>query len=141
MGTDIGPGLRNQPCKAVFTLEKPIAHPKGSVIVVWLSENHGGVRSDNNRSLNLGRLRLSVTSAREAVADPVPIKVREILSVPRDQRTPQQASLVFSYWRTTVPEWKEATARHAHPDERRFPEAWPRSRWRSPRFPAPDGQG
>ena len=41
-------------------------------------------------------------------ADPVPSSVREILAIPPEQRTAAQTAAVFSYWRTTVPEWKEA---------------------------------
>jgi hypothetical protein len=37
--------------------------------------------------------------------------VREILAIPRDKRTAAQTSTVFSHWRTTVPEWKEANDR------------------------------
>ncbi len=111
--TDIGPGLRNQPFKAVFRLEKPIQNPQGSVIVVWLTQNHGGWNSDDNQSVNLGRLRLSVTNAPDAVADPVPMKVREILTIPAAARAPQQTALLFSYWRTTVPQWNEANDRIA----------------------------
>jgi hypothetical protein len=39
-------------------------------------------------------------------ADPLPKKVREILAIARDKRTPDQVAAVFSYWRTTG--WKEA---------------------------------
>jgi hypothetical protein len=42
------------------------------------------------------------------VADPVPAAVREILAMPRDKRTAEQQATVFSYWRTTVPEWADA---------------------------------
>ena len=31
--------------------------------------------------------------------------------IPREQRTPAQVAAVFSYWRTTVPEWKDANDR------------------------------
>ncbi len=38
----------------------------------------------------------------------MPKGVREILAIAPDQRTPAQVATVFSYWRTTVPEWKAA---------------------------------
>ena len=62
---------------------------------------------------NLGRYRISATAAAgEVKADPLPKKVRDIVSnIPRDKRTPAQQAAVFSYWRSTVPEWKEASAR------------------------------
>jgi hypothetical protein len=37
--------------------------------------------------------------------------VRQILSTPRDQRRPAEEEAVFSHWRTTVPEWKDANER------------------------------
>ncbi len=110
-GTDAGPGRRNQPRKAVFTAEKPVAFPRGMILTFHLTQNHGGWNSDDNQSHNLGRFRLSITSAPSPVADPVPAAVREILAIPRSQRSPDQAATVFSYWRTTVSEWVEANAR------------------------------
>jgi mono/diheme cytochrome c family protein len=105
--TDIGPGRRNHPCKAVFVAEKPFSFPEGTEIEVHLVQMHGGWNSDDNQNHNLGRFRLSITSAEEPVADPVPAKVREIFAIPREQRSPAQVAAVFSFWRTTVPEWKE----------------------------------
>ncbi|MFL6274268.1 MAG: PSD1 and planctomycete cytochrome C domain-containing protein [Blastocatellia bacterium] len=112
-GIDAGPGRRNQPRKAVFTLEKPISNPGGTVLTFYLTQNHGGWNSDDNQTNNLGRIRLSITTAADAVADPLPQGVREILSIPTEQRTPAQTQAVFSYWRTTVPEWQTANAQIA----------------------------
>jgi mono/diheme cytochrome c family protein len=105
-GIDAGPGQRNQPRKAVFNFEKPLENTKGSIVSVYLKQDHGGANSDDNESYNLGRIRLSVTSAPDAVADPLPDAVRAILNLPRDRRTPAQEKAVFGYWRTTVPEWR-----------------------------------
>jgi mono/diheme cytochrome c family protein len=107
-GIDAGPGRRNQPRKAVFNAEAPIAHPKGTILTFYLKQNHGGWNSDENQNHNLGRFRLSITTAPDAVADPLPAGVREILSIPGNRRTPSQVQTVFGYWRTTVAEWKEA---------------------------------
>jgi hypothetical protein len=120
-GTDAGPGRRNQPRKAVFNAEKPIAHPHGTVLTFYLTQNHGGWNSDDNQNHNLGRFRLSLTAAPDAVADPLPKAVREILAIPADRRTPGQTAAVFSYWRTTIPEWHEDNAqiddvRRQHPE-------------------------
>ena len=71
-GIDAGPGLRNQPRKAVFSLEKPVTNPSGTVLNFYLKQNHGGANSDDNENNNLGRIRLSVTSAPDATADPLP---------------------------------------------------------------------
>ncbi len=112
-GIDAGPGLRNQPRKAVFTAEAPIANRGGTILIFYLDQKHGGWNSDDNQNQNLGRFRLSITTAPGAVADPLPRNVREILATPREQRTPAQMAAVFSYWRTTVPEWHEANEKIA----------------------------
>jgi len=105
-GIDAGPGRRNQPRKAVFTAEKPLSFPGGTVLTFHLSQNHGGWNSDDNQNNNLGRFRLSITTAPGVVADPLPADVRSILRIPPRQRTAAQAAALFSFWRTTVPEWK-----------------------------------
>jgi hypothetical protein len=107
-GIDAGPGRRNVPRKAVFVPEKPVEFPNGAILDFRLAQNHGGDNSDDNQNHNLGRFRLSVTRDTNAVADPLPAGVREIFKTPRQQRSPSQVATVFSYWRTTVPEFKEA---------------------------------
>ena len=78
---------------------------------LYLKMNHGGANSDDNENNNLGRVRLSVTSAPSPTADPVPQSVRDLFAIPRAQRTPEQVNAIFSYWRTTVPEWREDNER------------------------------
>ncbi len=106
-GIDVGPGLRNQARKAVFNAAEPISNPGGTTLIFYLKQNHGGVNGDDNQVNNLGRLRLSITTAENAEADPLPAAVREIISIPSDQRSPEQVETVFSYWRTTVPDWQK----------------------------------
>jgi hypothetical protein len=110
-GFDVGPGRRNQPRKAVFVPAKPIGDAKGTVLTFHLEQNMGGWNSDDNQNCNLGRVRLSMTTDPAPVADPLPARVREIISAPQEQRTPAQEALVFSFWRTTVPEWQDANER------------------------------
>jgi mono/diheme cytochrome c family protein len=110
-GIDAGPGRRNQPHNAVFVADKPISNLNGTVLVIRLKQNHGGWNSDDNQNNNLGRMRLSITTTPGASADPLPARVRTILAIPRERRTPEQVQAVFSYWRTTVPEWKDANAK------------------------------
>jgi hypothetical protein len=110
-GIDIGPGRSNVPRNAVFVFEKPVSFPKGTELTFHLAQNHGGWNSDDNQNNNLGRFRFSITDCPSAEADPLPRRVREALALPREQRTPAQEATVFSYWRTTVPEWKEANDR------------------------------
>src|SRR6185295_8546536 len=107
---DAGPGLRNQARKAVFVLEKPVTT---TALNLYLKMNHGGANSDDNENNNLGRIRLSVTSAPSPAADPVPQSVRGIFAIPRAEWTPEQTNAVFSYWRTTVPEWRAENDRIA----------------------------
>jgi len=107
---DAGAGLRNQARKAVFVLEKPVTT---SALNLYLKMNHGGANSDDNENNNLGRIRLSVTSVPAPAADPVPQSVRDIFAIPRAQRTPEQTSDIFRYWRTTVPEWRAENDRIA----------------------------
>jgi hypothetical protein len=106
-GIDVGPGLRNVPRKAVFNFEKPINGEGGTVLTIYLTQNHGGWNSDDNMNNNLGRFRLSITTAPDAVADPLPAKVRELFRTPRDQRSKAQVETLFGYWRTTIPEWRD----------------------------------
>jgi hypothetical protein len=110
-GLDIGPGRSNVPREAVFVLEKPLELPNGAQLTFKLTQNHGGWNSDDNQNNNLGRFRFSVNAAENAVADPVPTEVRAILTIPAAERTPEQVAKVFSYWRSTVPEWEEENRR------------------------------
>jgi hypothetical protein len=106
--TDAGPGLRNQSRKAVFVAEQPIGFPQGTILNIYLKQFHGNEDSDDNGQDSLGRMRLSFTTAPDAVADPLPQSVRDVLAIPAAERSPAQVRTVFSYWRTTVPEWKQA---------------------------------
>ncbi|PYT26303.1 MAG: hypothetical protein DMG57_22190 [Acidobacteria bacterium] len=112
-GIDAGPGLRNQPRKAVFTAAAPVSNAGGTILTFYLSQKHGGWNSDDNQNHNLGRFRLAITTAANAIADPLPQAVRDVLAIPREQRTPAQIATVFGYWRTTVPDWRESNAKIA----------------------------
>jgi hypothetical protein len=109
-GIDAGPGRRNQPRKAVFTTTQNVAQPGGTAVTFRLTQRHGGWNSDDHMNNNLGRFRLSVCGDGNATADPLPHEVRDLLAVPRGQRTPAQQAALFSYWRTTVPDWHAANA-------------------------------
>jgi mono/diheme cytochrome c family protein len=121
-GHDLGPERRNRPFQAVFQPESPIRHDGGTVLHIYLKQNHGGWNSDDNQNHNLGRFRLAITSERDAQADPLPARVRAILEQPPEfQRNAEQTAEVFSYWRTTVLEWAESNAR-VEALERQLPE-------------------
>jgi mono/diheme cytochrome c family protein len=108
---ETGPGRSNVPRKAVFLLKQPLAAPSGMRLRFKLTQYHGGWNSDDNENNNLGRFRFSITSADHAAADPLPADVRAIVKIPPSKRTPEQAQHIFSYWRTTVPEWQEENRR------------------------------
>jgi hypothetical protein len=107
-GIDAGPGRRNQERKAVFQCATNVGFPGGTVLVFHLAQNHGGWNSDDLMNNNLGSFRISATTNANAVADPLPKRVRDLLDVPREQRSPAQVAAIFGYWRTTLPEFKEA---------------------------------
>jgi hypothetical protein len=106
--TNTDPGRRNQDRKAVFHCKTPIDLDGEIVLTIRLEQGHGGWNSDDNQNNNLGRFRISVTRDEgNIVADPLPKRVRGLIAIPRDQRTDQQTAEIFSYWRTTVPQWKQ----------------------------------
>jgi mono/diheme cytochrome c family protein len=110
-GINIGPGRSNVPRKAVFVLDKQLEIPGGVRLKLKLAQKHGGWNSDDNQNNNLGRFRFAVTSAEKPLADPLPSDVRAALQLPVEQRTPGQVNRIFSFWRTTVPEWGEENRR------------------------------
>jgi hypothetical protein len=118
-GIDAGPGRRNQERKAVFNCATPIISaqaafpkPSGTILTIHLKQNHGGSAAEDLVTNNLGRFRISVTIDLGAIAaDPLPRRVRDLLRIRAARRTPFQRAAIFSYWRTTVPAWKEANSR------------------------------
>lgn len=120
-GIDAGPGRRNQDRKAVFLAATNLAFPKGTKLTFSFRQNHGGWNSDDVKTMNLGRFRVSATSDPKAAADPAPREARTILAIPAATRSAAQTAAVFSHWRTTVPEWRSANDRiealwKAHPE-------------------------
>src|SRR5213075_1945283 len=93
--------------KAVFVCEKPVSLTNDIFWRIGMRQNHGGWNSDDHMNNNLGRFRISATSNANAQADPLPKRVSDVLSIPRDKRNSPQVATVFSYWRTTVPAFKE----------------------------------
>ncbi len=108
--SDIGPGRSNAPRKAVFVFEKPIDFKQGALVTFKLVQMHGGWNSDDNQNNNLGRFRFSVTGADQVDADPRPAYLSQILAQAIEKRSIMDDEALFSFWRTTVPEWKEANA-------------------------------
>ena len=102
---DVGPGRRNVPRKAVFTLKTPVERPKGVTLTVKLTQNHGGWNSDDSQTNNLGRFRFGVTTAKDATADPLSPKRRELVG--KSNRTEVEDAALFNAYRLTVPAFKE----------------------------------
>lgn len=91
---DAGPGRRNVDRKAVFQATTNFGFNVGTELTFRLQCHD-----------EIGGLRLALTTASNAIADPLPRRVRQLLSVPRADRTPEEQELVFSYWRTTEPDF------------------------------------
>jgi hypothetical protein len=109
-GINIGPGRSNVPHEAVFVLENPPAFAGGTRIKFKLVEDHGGWNSNDNQNNNLGRFRFSV--ATEVAKKPLlPVVVQRVLDKAPDARTAKERSTLFSYWRTTVPEFAAENAK------------------------------
>jgi hypothetical protein len=114
-GIDAGPGRRNVDRKGVFQCATNVGFADGTILVIHLTQNHGGWNSDDLMNNNLGRFRISVTTnSGPIVADRIPKRVRDILALPRAKRTPAQVAGEFSYWRTTVPDFKETNEKIEH---------------------------
>ncbi|MFN0121161.1 MAG: PSD1 and planctomycete cytochrome C domain-containing protein [Blastocatellia bacterium] len=104
--SDAGPVRRNQDRKMVFAAAAPAGFDEGTILSIQvLQKSSEEIRSGQP---NLGRFRLSVTTAPNPQADPLPAHVRKILGTPAARRTAQQQREIFSYYRTTVPEWADA---------------------------------
>ena len=145
-GIDAGPGLRNQPRKAVFNFDEARLVPGGTVLNIYLAQNHGGWQPRRQQNNNLGRVRLSVTSAPDAVgrsaaaerarrsspsrapsASPAAIRPCSATGAPpcrngRTQTTPSRALARVSRRRPqlVLNERDRRPSRHAHAEARRF---------------------
>ncbi|HKX31101.1 MAG TPA: DUF1549 domain-containing protein, partial [Blastocatellia bacterium] len=107
--SDAGAGRRNRDRKLVFevaTPTGPLGFEGGTTLSFQLIQKFS--EEIRTPQPNIGRFRLSVTAAPQPVADPVPSDVRGILAIPPAERTAEQQRQVFSFYRTTVPEWAEA---------------------------------
>ena len=124
-GIDVGPGRRNQPRKAVFTAEKPIAFPGGTILTFHLDAEPR--RLEQRRQPELQPRPVPAGDHEHAGASRRPGSRER----PRDPGHPArasgsaaQAAAVFSYWRTTVP----GVERKPTPGSRRSGSSTPRAR-------------
>lgn len=107
---DAGPGRSNVPRNAVFVPETSLTSDSGFRLTFKLVQMHGGWNSDDNQNNNPGRFRFSVTDQVTPVADMVPPAVRAAARKSSEQRTSDEWDALFSYWRTTVPEFAVVNA-------------------------------
>ncbi len=100
---DAGPGRINQDRKAVFETKQNVHLAEGSMLLFTLKQAFGTEHT-------LGRFRLAATSQAEHPirADPLAAKLRQILDLAVDQRTPQQRRELFSFYRTVDSKCAEA---------------------------------
>ncbi len=107
--SDLGPGRRNYESVAVFAAEKPL---EAGEYTIRLVQNIGGWNSDDLQAAQLGRFRLSFTTAARSRGRSCSRRTCVRRSKCRaSERSPAQVATIFSHWRTTVPEWKEVNAR------------------------------
>jgi len=111
-GIDAGAGRRNTDRVAVFQCDQPAGLAGGTVWDIRVIQRHGGPINDAHMNYNLGRFRISVTTnAGPIVADNVPKRVRDILAIPREKRSPHQIAAIFRHWRTLQSEFAETNER------------------------------
>jgi Protein of unknown function (DUF1549)/Protein of unknown function (DUF1553) len=90
--SDAGAGRRNQDRHLVFTATTPFGFAKGTTLKLKLYNEAGKVQI-------IGRFRLSVTNAPNPQADSLPPRIRQIVSLPAEQRNrAQQRALLTHYF-------------------------------------------
>jgi hypothetical protein len=108
-GADRGPGRRHQDLAAHLRFEKPISYPNGTRFKITLRFQHGGSDAHGRTNNFLGRFRLSITNSDKPL-QPLPYFVTEALDTPVDRRTDKQNEALFTFWRETDSNLKEANA-------------------------------
>ncbi len=89
--SDAGPVKRNQNRKIVFTAKTPVGFDGGTNLTFTMAHNQGNVQIT-------GRFRLSATTAETPPFDPLPSKVRNVISIPVTQRTKEQQREILGYF-------------------------------------------
>ena len=98
-------------CRArPFSCSRSRSRFRRAILTFKLTQNHGGWNSDDNQNNNLGRFRLLRDRSAER-RRPTWFRGRSARSLPSraSSEPPPRMNAVFSYWRTTVPEWKRPT--------------------------------
>jgi mono/diheme cytochrome c family protein len=104
---DRGPGRRNQATTAIFELKQPIGTKAGNVFLFDLVQMHGGKNGNDYVTKNLGRFRVSATTASPALINPTPPSIQTLLNLRPEKRSTSQWEQIFSHWIATDPEWTD----------------------------------
>ena len=111
-GTDRGAGRRHQDLSWAASVIHGTNWPTGPTkLKVTLKFRHGGDDSHGRQNNFLGRFQLSTTTDEKPSREIIPLPIRKILSIAPANRTKEQSAQLFSFWRTTVPEFKDANDR------------------------------
>ncbi|MEJ7618691.1 MAG: PSD1 and planctomycete cytochrome C domain-containing protein [Pyrinomonadaceae bacterium] len=105
-GIDAGPGRRNQDRQAVFAAQTPINYEGGTNLTIRIFQRNG-----MSSALNIGRFRISVTTAAAPHTNVLPASVRALLAVPAAERNKEQQRAIFSFYRTLDPKYEAANRR------------------------------
>lgn len=106
--SDAGNGRRNQDRQMVFATSEPAGFDEGTVFHFQLAQKSDETIKPGNVMPNIGRFRISVTTAENPQANPVPVRVRQLLGIAHDKRTKEQRQEIFAHFRTTVEEFDNA---------------------------------
>ncbi len=113
-GTDRGPGLRNQDLSWAAQFSPTNNWPSNQwQMKITFKFRHGGNDSHGRENNFLGRFKLSITSDDTPVREIVPVSIRKILKIASEKRTADQTAQLFSFWRTTLPEFQAANEKIA----------------------------
>ncbi len=105
---DAGPGWRNDDREIVFVVSGAPGFDGGTVLTFQVAQKFDESIDLRGGKPNIGRFRISATTAANPKADPLPANVRRILAIPAEKRSREQQRIVFGFYRTTVPAWAEA---------------------------------
>ena len=99
---DRGAGRRNVPSAAVVRFAQTLQLPPGTKMKVMIHLSGGPWP----HGMQLGHVRVSLTSARAPQAAPIDHAAILALQTPPEQRTPAEQATLFAAWRASVPELK-----------------------------------
>ena len=88
---------------AAFETENPITGFEGGTFIIFT------LKFNNNDGHNIGRLRLSATTAKSPpplTAPGMPALIRAVLKLPQDKRAPFEKTNLLHWYRTIDPEWQ-----------------------------------